>query len=103
MDGEMPADAPAFAARLRRVLEKRRRADRAPGHARPRVGSPPEVESRVAAVRRATAVLLAAGTPCALSDARILVCAAAQIDRGALLRDPDHRSRRRVSAGWPSI
>ena len=49
----------------------------------------PGAESRVAAVQRATATLRSAGVASAAVDARILVCAAALIDRGALLRDPD--------------
>ena len=49
----------------------------------------PGSESRAAAVRRVTAALREAGAASAAVDARILVCAAALIDRGGLLRDPD--------------
>ena len=45
--------------------------------------------TRAAALRAATKKLVADGIPDALIDARLLLCAAAGIDRAGLVRDPD--------------
>ena len=46
-------------------------------------------QTRAAALRAATSKLTADGIPDALTDARLLLCAAAGIDRAGLVRDPD--------------
>ncbi len=51
-------------------------------------GMTPEL-TRTRALRFATRTLAMAGIPEPLVDARILLCAAAEIDRAALVRDPD--------------